>query len=129
MAEPGWYPQSSGSGYWDGQQWTDFRPRPSGIASWMVIVWAVLMALLCVEAILTWNVLICSGYGCSARGVALLYACLAIALGVLAGIVIWALRNPTPSRMTTAILVMVLVPLLAFGLPMIVGTAFSSFYS
>lgn len=125
MADPGWYPQSGGHGYWDGQQWVRFEPAP-GMPKWMLITWTVMMCLFVLEGTLTWQALICSLAFCTDGPGLIIWGLMLVGLAVIGLLLRWALREPTASRKVTAAVLMAVTPLVVFALPMVVGPLLGS---
>lgn len=117
MAEPGWYRQRGGVGYWDGQAWTAYHPNPDAVPTWAFITWTGLMVLMAVDAFATRWLFACSPDLCSSTQIAVLVGSFAIALLALAGLLAWGMIRPVSSIRVMAVLVMPIAVLGAVALP------------
>lgn len=124
MAEPGWYRQGGGVGYWDGAAWTEYRPHAQGVPTWALVTWSGFMAIFAVELFVTWWVLLCSSSGCGPSQAAVLLGCLGVALAAVGGLLAFGLIRPAASNRVVVAIVMPIAVLGAAALPMLFASVF-----
>lgn len=112
MTAPGWYPDGDGERYWDGQQWTDqVREKERGLPKWAVLTWFIVCAVGAFGA--WWFVLLMVTFGCDSGwegcetvGITTVFVYAGLAAVGLIGLLIWALRKPTPGVKAAAAILM-----------------------